>query len=83
MKTTSPVLGSTLLKLVNTRLRFVVALLCQISGFVFTLIDLHLAWRQVWYLGFWMLYAPILFLVTARLAVIKLHKGSESEKATT
>ena len=80
MKTTSPNLSWTLRNLVGTRLRFVVLLLCQICGFVFTMLDLHLTGRQIGDLAFWILFTPVLFLVTLRFAAVEFQRGSDNEK---
>ena len=80
MKTFSPGLKFTLRELVGTPLRFAVLLVCQVAGFVLTILHLGLSTRQVLDLAFWGLITPILLLITLRRVVVESQRGSPDGK---
>jgi hypothetical protein len=82
MKTLSPGLKFTLRDLAGTPIRFALLLLCQIAGFVLTILHLGLDTRQILDLAFWALVTPILFLITLRRVVVESQRGSADEKTS-
>jgi hypothetical protein len=65
--------------LVGTPVRFVFLLLCQIAGFVLTILHLGLTTRQILDLAFWGLITPVLLLVVLRRVVVESKRASADD----